>query len=255
MQEKIEFANAYGEKLVGTLHRTANRAIGGIVFGHCFTCSRHTTVLRRVCTDLADAGFLALRFDFSGNGQSEGAFSASTYTRQSDEMHTAAKILEAQGVQWLGMGGHSMGAGVAFLAASRSENVRAVCCMAGRFSGTGATRFLSPGQRDELEMNGRVIFNSRGRKLEMTRDFFRDAGQYSFLKLLKECTTAILVVHGDKDDIVPVAEAHLAADTNPECVEKVIIKDADHMFSNAGHLQQLSQSVVAWFSDRRNTDK
>jgi len=254
MQEKIDFINSYGEKLIGTLHRTTHRTDQGIVFGHCFTCSRHTTILRRLCSDLAAAGFLTLRFDFSRNGQSEGAFSASTYTRQTDEMQTAARLLESEGVQWVGMGGHSMGAGLAFLAANRSETVRAVCCMAGRFSGTGAVRFLSPVQRDQLENTGRVIFNSRGRSLEMTRDFFNDAGQYDLLKILKSSTTPVLVVHGDEDDIVSVEEARLAADRNPEVVEKVIIENADHMFSNADHLRQLSEKVVTWFSKRRRID-
>ena len=86
MEQQIKFDNPQGETLVGTLHQPEQKAVGGVVAGHCFTCSRHTGILRRMCKDLGDAGFMVLRFDFSGNGQSEGEFAQSTFTKQITEM-------------------------------------------------------------------------------------------------------------------------------------------------------------------------
>ncbi len=250
MKEKIEFINTYGEKLIGTIHLTESPSERGIVFGHCFTCSRHTTVLRRVCTDLAENGFMALRFDFSGNGQSEGAFSASTFSRQIDEMKTAAQYLSSRGARWIGMCGHSMGAVVSFLTANQMTSIKAVCCMGGRFSDMHASRFLSPAQKDELKTSGRVIFISRGRTLIMTRDFLKDADRFDLLEVLRQCTTPALVIHGDRDDVVPVHEAHLAGEANPDWVETAIIKGADHMFSHPEHLREVSERVVEWFKKK-----
>ncbi len=68
MEEQIRFKNHNGD-LAGTLHLPDNPSQLGIVLGHCFTCTRHTTILRELAKDLTREGFIVLRFDFSGNGQ------------------------------------------------------------------------------------------------------------------------------------------------------------------------------------------
>jgi putative redox protein len=74
LQQQIQFSNHYGEKLAGTFHLPTEDSRRGIILGHCFTCSRHTRILRDVSLALVEEGFKVLRFDFSGNGQSEGGF-------------------------------------------------------------------------------------------------------------------------------------------------------------------------------------
>ena len=101
MQEQIQFTNLSGEKLAGTLHSPSEDCRCGVILGHCFTCSRHTRVLRDISDGLVDAGFKVLRFDFSGNGQSEGDFSESLYSKQIAEMKTAASYMSAQKVSWM----------------------------------------------------------------------------------------------------------------------------------------------------------
>jgi hypothetical protein len=77
--QPASFTNSIGEKLSGTLHRPNVSSGFGFVLGHCFTCSRHTRILIDLSNALTNLGFCVLRFDFSGNGQSEGRFEDSTY--------------------------------------------------------------------------------------------------------------------------------------------------------------------------------
>jgi dienelactone hydrolase len=42
MEQPAHFYNNQGEKLTGTLHLPDIPSGRGVVFGHCFTCSRHT---------------------------------------------------------------------------------------------------------------------------------------------------------------------------------------------------------------------
>ncbi len=250
METKVRFTNDWGENLVGNLH-TPDRTIRyGVVLGHCFTCSRHTGILRQICQSLTLAGCAALRFDFSGNGQSAGVFEQSTYSKQISDMKSATAFLHRQGINRIGLTGHSMGAVVALLAAAEIRLVEAVCCLAGRLSGMDALRFLTAEQQVELKQRGRTQFASRGRDLQLTSGFFADAERYDLPQTIKSLATPLLIVHGDQDEIVPVEEAQRAYRLNPQYVKMAVIPAADHMFSSAEQRSAIANMVVAWFDNQ-----
>ena len=247
MEEQIHFINHDGENLAGTLHLPDETSQFGIVLGHCFTCTRHTTILRKLAKDLTGKGFIVLRFDFSGNGQSEGEFSHSTYSKQITEMQKAAEIVASKGASWIGMAGHSMGGLISFLTASQTDSVNAVCTIGSRITAMKATHFLSQTQRDILKDAGEVTFTSRGRFLTITKDFFSDADHFELQTILQTFHKPLMIVHGDQDEIVPVKEAIKAKEINHSSINLEIIADADHMFSRTDHREMVSVLVVDWF--------
>ena len=247
LQEQIEFLNLSGEKLAGTFHVPAKNSRHGIILGHCFTCSRHTSILRDLSLALVDEGFKVLRFDFSGNGQSEGNFSESIYSKQIDDLKSAATFMSVRGAPWIGLAGHSMGAMVALLAASEMEKVKAVCTLAAKASVLKTDHFLSREQSEELQLTGRVHFTSRGRNLELTEAFFADAEQYDFPSIMASLPQPLLVIHGDMDEIVPVDNAYRLKEYKKINTELAIIPGADHMFSQDGLRQEVAQRVTQWF--------
>jgi putative redox protein len=250
VEQQIKLTNDWGEKLAGTLHAPPHLATAGVVFGHCFTCSRHTSILRQICKDLAASGLAALRFDFSGNGQSGGQFSESTYTKQISEMQTAMSYLKDQGVSRIGLAGHSLGAAVAVLTAGQASAVKALCTLGGRLTGTLPMHFLNSQQRDELNQTGEVCFISRGRSLGLTRDFVVDADQYDLLATLSALKIPIMVVHGEQDEIIPIKEAIRAQTSNPAYIALTAVADADHMFTQEAHRFKISRLVVEWFKSQ-----
>lgn len=246
-QQQIHFDNHVGETLAGTLHMPQSPTTVGVVLGHCFTCSRHTGILRQIAAALAEVGIIALRFDFSGNGQSEGDFAQSSFSKHLQEIDAAAAFLRQQGAHNFGLAGHSMGASLAVIAGSRIDGVKAVCALAGRLSGADPSRFLTAGQIRQLRQEGSVSFQSRGRTLQLSHQFVSDAEQYDLPGDLKSYPVPLLVVHGERDEIVPVSEAHKAQTANPRQIEQRIIADADHMFSDPTHRQQVAEMVTRWF--------
>ena len=250
MEEQIHFNNHFGEKLAATLHLPKSPAGFGVVLGHCFTCSRHTGILRQLAGELSRKGFVALRFDFSGNGQSQGTFDESTYSKQISEMQTAVDIIAARGAEWIGLAGHSMGGLIAFLTAAQTDSVKTVCALASRLTGIRAIDFLSREQRAALKRTGEVFFSSRGRSLKLTEKFFADSGSFDPIDLLKAFKKPMMVVHGDMDEIIPVEEAYKVRDLSRGRVDLEIVPDADHMFSREEDRIDISRSVAGWFKEQ-----
>ncbi len=247
MEQPVYFSNHLNEKLSGTLHLPDEASDKGIVIGHCFTCSRHTRVLQQISHDLSKTGFMTLRFDFSGNGQSEGNFAESSYTKNIADMKAAIAFISEQGANWIGLAGHSLGAAIAILTAAQLPAVGAVCSLAGRLSSARVIHFLNKNQTKELQQNGRVSFTSRGRSLQLLKEFFDDADQHNLPKTVAALTADLLIIHGEKDEIVPVKEAYRAHKLNPDSIDLAVIPEADHMFSDEKHRLQVAALVVDWF--------
>ena len=250
MEHQIQFPNHRGERLSATIHLPDGPSRRGVILGHCFTCSRHTTILRSICHALAASGFVVFRFDFSGNGQSEGSFVDSTYTKQIAEMETAAAYLAGRGVSWLGLAGHSMGAMVALLAGAQMSSARAICALAARSRVMGAAELLGPAKLQELQEKGRVSFVSRGRALELSREMFSDAARYDLGRAVASLVQPILLVHGDRDEITPVDEAYRIQRYRPEGTRLAVIPGSDHMFSGDDHRRMVTEVVVSWFTEQ-----
>jgi putative redox protein len=254
MEKQIYFYNSDGEKLAGTLHYPEGLSKKGVILGHCFTCSRHTRILIETCRELAKAGFLALRFDFSGNGQSEGDFIESGYSKHIGEMKTAMKFLAENGVSWIGLAGHSMGAAIAVLTCAEMQEVKAVCAMSGRLSGLNLRVFFTKSQIEELEQTGKISFVSRGRSLVISKKFIADANRYDIPKQIEALRSPLLIVHGEKDEIIPLKEAHKASKIKPSGITLAVISGADHMLGEEAHRRNAAVRMTEWFAEMSEAD-
>lgn len=247
METDVTFENHLGEKLFGTYRQPDVTSDKGIALGHCFTCTRHTGILRETGARLADAGFHVLRFDFSGNGQSEGVFIETSYSKYVKEMGVAADFLRSRSIKWVGFAGHSMGAAVSVLASAKVPEITAVCAVAGRLTGMDPTRIFSEAQKKEFQETGILSFVSRGRQLELDTRFLTDMLSHDMLKAVADMKAPLLIVHGDRDEIVPVDQAEIAHKANLKGSEIEIINGADHFFSIQEHREKAARIITDWF--------
>jgi len=246
----VSFTNHINEKLSGTLHRPKSDEVKengfGFVLGHCFTCSRHTRILVDLSNTMAELGFCVLRFDFSGNGQSDGRFEDSTYTKQMDEMIAAVDFMEKNEADHVMIGGHSMGGMVSLFTAAQHDNAAGVISLAVGASTLHPDRLLTDIQKEQLVSTGNVPFLSRGRNLGLTREFFDDAARYDVKKMINQITCPVLIVLAENDtvtDPLPVKSIANSANQNVYLFE---VEGADHMFSSAENREIGIAHIIQW---------
>ena len=110
-------------------------------------------VLGQMAAALVDAGFLVVRYDKRGVGQSGGRAETTTISDYADDVRAIVTWLEKQrkdvDKDRIGVVGHSEGAWVAMLAAARDKRVAAVTLIAG--SSTTGSELILEQQRHLLD--------------------------------------------------------------------------------------------------------
>jgi fermentation-respiration switch protein FrsA (DUF1100 family) len=93
-EQTIEFVGSQGHALSGRLHLPPERAKGAVLLAHCFSCSKDLHTMTRLSKGLVDAGYAALRFDFTGLGDSGGDFAE---TQGSSRTFNQLQVVEPGG--------------------------------------------------------------------------------------------------------------------------------------------------------------
>jgi dienelactone hydrolase len=224
---------------------------------------------------LAERGYVTVRFNLSGAGMRPGdervtdpdAFRENTYSRELAEL---LAVLDATGESIapgrvdrgrIGLFGHSRGGGAALLAAASPawrDRLRALVTWAAI---ADVDRF-SPGQKEEWRRLGELpVANARtGQKLALGLGLLaeieaRPAG-LDLLAAAAARRAPWLIVHGEEDESVPVAEGRRLAERATGETELLVVPGASHTFGSrhpfAGPTPQLIQALNAtqrWFRD------
>ncbi|MBX3474849.1 MAG: alpha/beta fold hydrolase [Planctomycetes bacterium] len=159
----------------------------------------------------------------------------------------------------LGIVGHSMGGGVALLAAAKDGRVRSLVTLAGVSS---ALRFDGPDVRLHLRELGHVkVMNTRtNQEMRVGQGYFDELDEnpqaFDVAAAAARITLPWLIVHGVDDESVPIDEAHElldAANTNPvqgENVKLLTLDGTGHTFGAqhpfaypTTHLEQAASAV------------
>ena len=239
---------ANGFNLIGTLSKPAgNPDVNGrypavIMVAGSGPTDRDETVagipiFGQVAGMLADAGFAVLRYDKRGVGQSGGRAESATLTDYAEDVQAVRRFLSKRKDiedSRIAVFGHSEGAAVALIAASRNKDIAAVVLAAG-VSGPGAElvlqqqlTLLNTSTLSDEEKQSRIALQKRvqaavlgqGDWKDVPEDIRRQADTPWFRSFLAFDPAAviphvrqpILIVHGELDKQVPPQHADKLAE-------------------------------------------
>ena len=195
-----------------------------VVFLHGFTGSKseHHRLFVLLARRLAQLGLAVLRFDYRGNGDSEGDFSEMTISRNVEDAVAAADYmrnypdLDPKNVRVLGF---SMGGLTAIMAATKMQAERLLLWAPA--APEGMLRIL----------NGQIPATTTDfGGWPLGRQFFLDLATHDARKALAAYRGSARIIQGEKDQAVPLQTAISYAENSS--AELIVIPESDHIFGS-----------------------
>lgn len=258
MIRPVTFRNM-NQQIVGILHIPDNIRPGekapGILMLHGFTGNKTEAhrLFVHIAKSLSEHGFIVLRFDFRGSGDSEGEFEDMTLPGEVSDAEVALTfLLRRRNVDRdrVGVIGLSMGGRVAAILASKDRRVKFAILYSPAL-GPLRDRFLSSMSRESIERlnSGEPIEVSGGWYLK--REFFETVDYIVPLNIMGSINVPMLIIHGDKDALIPVEEAMKGYELIKGLNEKnelYIVRGGDHTFSKREHTLEVIRKTLDWIS-------
>jgi alpha/beta superfamily hydrolase len=242
-----EIRNHLGERLDCFLHAGPSESSPLIIIGHGVTGNKDRPFLVALAEALSENGFSALRISYAGNGASEGSFEASTISKQVEELGAVIDaVVGAFPAAEITCVGHSMGAAVGVLRASRDTRIRQLVSLAGM----AHTAAFAAREFGGVKPGAGVMWDKPECPLSQT--FIDDMQKVQTVATAARAVDVPwLFVHGLADDVVPMKDSrdlHAVA-RGPKRLET--IAEADHVFGGNSTLL-MARAVVNWL--KRDAD-
>ncbi|MDI1234115.1 MAG: alpha/beta fold hydrolase [bacterium] len=247
-----------------------------VIFCHGFKGFKDWGHFNWVANEFAKTGLSFLKFNFSYNGTSESqlvdlsdmeAFANNNYTTELNDLGVVIDFIdkEADTYNWdkneIYLIGHSRGGGIALLKASDDRRIKKLTLWA---SLSEFESFFRPETIAQWDKEGVVYaVNKRtGQNLPLNKQFYGDylanKEKLDVHKAAKLLGTPLLIIHGDKDESVPLSHAEALYDIVQHSI-LIKVENGDHTFG-AKHpfdeandvtemLEELVENTVEFFVD------
>lgn len=244
--EKLNFANHAGEEIAAVLELPEDeKPLAFAVFAHCFTCTKNINAAVNICRSLSRRRIAVLRFDFTGLGESDGEFAATTFTDNIDDIVAAGKFLhEAYQAPEI-LIGHSLGGAAALQAAARIDTVRAVATIGAPYQPAHALQHFEEA-RAQIEASGKAVVAIAGREFTIRKSFVDDLQQQDPGAILRRLDAALLVMHSPRDQVVGIDNAAQIYQAARHPKSFISLDPADHLLSRKEDSQYAADMIAAW---------
>lgn len=246
MYEKLFFEDSNKNKLMGILSNPSdNKNNPIIILCHGLTSNKESIAFPTFEKLFNEKNISTFRFDFFGHGESEGLFENITITKAVDGILNAIKFLKDLGYKKIGLIGSSFGGIVSIIASSKTNDlfVLGLKCPVSDYE----EQMKLKKSEEEIQMWKEIGFDFYIRPnkdaLRINYTFYEDFKNNDAYKAAEKINIPTIIVHGDKDEKVPIEQSIKISKIIKNC-KLEIIEDCDHYFSKKEHFDKMIKLIV-----------
>lgn len=265
--KEIIILNKYNEKLVGILEeKQKNNSL--IILCHGFYGNKNQFLFTSLSKKLIQKKFSVFRFDFSGNGESQGIFGKSGIKKEVDDLKSVIKHFN--GYKNIILIGHSMGGAVSLMLNNYSKRIKKLILINPlvfpTISFKDSILKYTPGKllnniysKKEKNIhnnnNNNNLLNLFKKKINF---LFKKNGLYTvFMKELNVDTIAYakkiniptLIIHSKNDEIIPLSHVDYLFNHIKYKKKELIILNYHHMSIsdlNKKSIKEINNIIFKW---------
>jgi uncharacterized protein len=203
-----------------------------VLLSHGLVSSKESSKYIYLAERFSATGIAACRFDYHGCGESGGNIAETTLSIRVQDLesvleHVLCHPSIASGR--IGLLGSSFGGSAALVRAAKDLKP-VIACVA-----LWATPYMLERKKDNSISD-----------IPFRPSIFEDFSRYDLLSEARKVSHAI-VIHGELDDVVPCFEGKAIYDNLKRPKKFIVIKGADHTFTDPAHRDRAAELSVAWF--------
>ena len=214
---------------------------------HGFSSNKDRPHNIQAAAAMREAGFATLRFDLYGHGESDGEFRKHTLYKWISNTLAVMDAVREMGYTDLYLSGHSQGGLVAALVAGMEpERIRGLILRAPAFLIPAAARagnLLGNAFDPRCIPDHISIFPG----LDLDGNWVRVARTIHVEEAVENYDGPVLILHGDKDDTVPLEDSRKMSKRYADC-ELAVLTGETHHFDR--HPDRMQQVIRNWLSSR-----
>lgn len=174
----------------------------------------------------------SLKFDFSGNGDSEGVFNIGGFDKEVEDIQSIVQHCRSIGYNIVALLGHSKAGNTVLLYSNRYNDIPLIITLAARYNMSILPKILLK-YEEHVYTHGSAVATMRGKSYIFTQEGLEERKNMNMAYILSRVQSSVLVLHGETDDITSFQDsAVIAAALGNRLKDRVLIPECDHNFNH-----------------------
>ena len=254
MIHKISFTNGRGQTLRGFISEP-KKYNTAIIFLHGFPGSCQGSTGSRLLGIADNIPCLLLMFDFSHTHLSDGKFEDKLMSKEVEDIKYAIDFLEKNySFRQLILMGISTGAIDASLYAYKDKRIDKLILLGAESSTKHSVHYdFTDEQVRDFWQKGYIRYHAPGKwyhQKKLKKAFYDEFFTLDIPQAIKRYTQPLLIIHGEKDEAVPLKEGIELFKMANKPKQLVIIKGADHRFTQPRHFKKVLKVILRFIQQK-----
>lgn len=251
MEDGLTFQGEKGHRISAILSRPDGPSDIVVVLCHGFLSNKNSTTNKTLTRLLNERGIATFRFDFFGQGDSEGRFEDITTSLAVEQTLAAVTKVISVGFKTIGLVGSSFGGLVSILATAQRMDISclALKCPVVDFAEELRLEF---GEQEmaRWKATGTIpnITGGAGR-IPLRYHFYEDCLHRIAYEPAGSITAPTLIVQGDQDEHVPLHQSRRLYEMLSGKKRLEIVPGADHQFTKGEDFARMTNLIAYWLTE------